>query len=149
VKIGDVDFVLADIPGLIEGAHEGAGIGDRFLGHIERCRVLLHLVDVNEPDVASAYRTIRREIKAYGAGLEKKTEVVALTKCDTVAPEDAEVQAEFLRKACRKKPFLLSSVAHQNVERVLFRLAQVMRGKPDEEAEDAPERAISAWQPKL
>jgi GTP-binding protein len=149
VKIGDVDFVLADIPGLIEGAHEGAGIGDRFLGHIERCRVLLHLIDVNEPDVASAYRTIRREIKAYGAGLEKKTEVVALTKCDTVPPEDAEVQAEFLRKACRKKPFLLSSVAQQNVERVLFRLAQVMRGKQDEEGEEASEGTISAWQPKL
>jgi GTPase len=149
VKIGDTDFVLADIPGLIEGAHEGAGIGDRFLGHIERCRVLLHLVDVNEPDVASAYRTIRREIKAYGAGLEKKPEVVALTKCDTVAPEDAEVQAEFLRKAARKKPFLLSSVAHQNVEQVLFRLAQVMRAQQEEDATEIDEEPVAGWQPKL
>src|SRR5262245_61391235 len=148
VKIGDTDFVLADIPGLIEGAHEGAGIGDRFLGHIERCRVLLHLVDVNEPDVAAAYRTIRREIRAYGAGLEKKTEVVALTKCDTVPPEDAEVQAEFLRKAARKKPYLLSSVAHQNVQQVLFRLAQVMRAGDGEAGEGGGE-GISTWQPEL
>jgi GTP-binding protein len=149
VKIGDTDFVLADIPGLIEGAHEGAGIGDRFLGHIERCRVLLHLVDVNEPDVASAYRTIRREIRAYGAGLEKKPEVVALSKCDTVPPEDAAVQAEFLRKAARKKPFLVSAVAHQNVEAVLFRLAQLMRTKHEEEAEEVSSGPILAWQPKL
>jgi GTP-binding protein len=149
VKVGEVDFVLADIPGLIEGAHEGAGIGDRFLGHIERCRVLLHLVDVNEPDVAAAYRTIRREIRAYGAGLEKKPEVVALTKCDTVPEEDAEVQAEFLRKAARKKPFLLSSVAQQNVQAVLFRLAQVIRAKPDDEAEEDVDGSVSGWQPKL
>jgi GTPase len=149
VKVGDVDFVLADIPGLIEGAHEGAGIGDRFLGHIERCRVILHLVDVNEPDVAGAYRTIRREIKAYGAGLEKKTEVVALSKCDTVPPEDAAVQAELLRKVARKKPFLLSAVARQNVEVVLFRLAQAMRANHEEEAEDADKGSILAWQPKL
>ncbi len=96
--------------------------------------MLLHLVDVNEPDVAAAYRTIRREIRAYGAGLEKKTEVVALTKCDTVPPEDAAVQAELLRKAARKKPFLISAVAHQNVEAVLFRLAQAMRASGADEA---------------
>src|SRR6201996_9172167 len=80
VKVADKDFVLADIPGLIEGAHEGAGIGDRFLGHIERCRVLLHLVDVNEPDVATAYRTVRGELRAYGGGLHRKREIVGLSK---------------------------------------------------------------------
>ena len=73
VKAGDTDFVLADIPGLIEGAHEGAGIGDRFLGHIERCRVVLHLVDVTEPDVVHAYRTVRDELKAYGANSKSQT----------------------------------------------------------------------------
>src|SRR5208337_457996 len=82
VKAGSTDFVLADIPGLIEGAHEGAGIGDRFLGHIERCRVVLHLVDATEPDVAHAYRTVRGELKAYGANLNRKREIVALSKCD-------------------------------------------------------------------
>ncbi|HWJ18773.1 MAG TPA: GTPase ObgE, partial [Geobacterales bacterium] len=87
VKVGDTDFVLADIPGLIEGAHEGAGIGDRFLGHIERCRVLLHLVDITEADVARAYRTVRGELKAYGADLNRKREIVALSKCDAVTPQ--------------------------------------------------------------
>ncbi len=85
--------MLADIPGLIEGAHEGAGLGDRFLGHVERCRVLLHLVDVNEEDVAAAYKTIRAELKAYGGGLAKKKEIVALSKCDSVTPEVAEEKA--------------------------------------------------------
>jgi GTP-binding protein len=149
VKVGDVDFVLADSPGLIEGAHEGAGIDDRFLGHIERCRVLLHLVDVNEEDVAAAYRTVRREIRAYGAELEKKREVVALSKCDTVLPEEAEAKAEQLRKACRKKPFLLSAVSRQNVEPVLFRLAQLIRARTDEDGDELEEASDRMWQPEL
>ena len=76
--------MLADIPGLIEGAHEGAGLGTRFLGHVERCRVLLHLVDATAEDIAGAYRTVRAELKAYGAELEKKKEIVALSKCDAL-----------------------------------------------------------------
>ena len=87
VRAGDSDFVLADIPGLIEGASEGAGIGTRFLGHVERTKVLLHLVDATEEDVAKAYRTVRRELKAYGAGLDKKKEIVALSKCDALDPD--------------------------------------------------------------
>src|ERR1044071_5888585 len=78
------DFVLADIPGLIEGAAEGAGVGDRFLGHVERTRLLLHLVDANVEDVAEAYRTVRGELDAYGAGLEDKIELIALNKCDLI-----------------------------------------------------------------
>ncbi len=147
VKIGDVDFVLADIPGLIEGAHEGAGLGDRFLGHVERCRVLLHLVDVNEEDVAEAYRTIRRELRAYGHDLAKKTEVVALSKCDTVTPEAAAEKAEALKKVCRKKPYLLSSVAHKSVEEVLFRLVRTIREGKAEAAKALEPR--SAWRPEI
>src|ERR1700675_2706943 len=82
VRIDGREFVLADIPGLIEGAHEGAGLGDRFLGHIERCRVVLHLVDATSADVAADYKTVRRELKAYGGGIEKKKEIVALSKSD-------------------------------------------------------------------
>ena len=78
------DFVIADIPGLIEGAHDGAGLGTRFLGHVERCRVLLHLVDATSEDVAGAYRTVRAELKAYGGGLAKKKEIVALSKIDAL-----------------------------------------------------------------
>ncbi len=142
VRAGSVDFVLADIPGLIEGAHEGAGLGDRFLGHVERCRVLLHLVDVNEEDVAAAYKTIRSELKAYGGGLAKKKEIVALSKCDSVTPEVAEAKAVELKKAARKTPFLISAVAHKGLDPVLHRLARIVSGKDEEEEADS-----EGWKP--
>lgn len=100
----DEEFVLADIPGLIEGAHEGAGLGDRFLGHIERCGVLLHLVDGTLDDVAAAYRTVRRELARYGHGLAEKAEVVALNKCDLLAPEAIEARLISLAGAAGLKP---------------------------------------------
>ena len=100
--------MLADIPGLIEGAHEGAGLGTRFLGHVERCRVLLHLVDATGEDVAADYSTVRAELKAYGAELEKKKEIVALSKCDALDAEPWQ-RAAALKAAARKKPLLLSA----------------------------------------
>src|SRR5215207_6296148 len=90
VKVGDREFVMADIPGLIEGASEGAGLGTRFLGHVERCRALLHLVDGTQDDVVDAYRTVRAELKAYGGNLVRKKEVLALNKTDAMTPEDIE-----------------------------------------------------------
>src|SRR6478736_3657889 len=87
VRIDEREFVIADLPGLIEGAHEGVGLGDRFLGHTERCRVLLHLVDGTGEDPAGAYQTVRNELEAYGHGLEDKPEIVALTKADALTPE--------------------------------------------------------------
>src|SRR5476651_2101836 len=84
VRIDGRDFVLADIPGLIEGAHEGHGLGDRFLGHVERCRVLLHLIDATNDDVAANYKIIRNELKSYGHGLSRKAEIIALNKCDAL-----------------------------------------------------------------
>jgi GTP-binding protein len=144
VKAGDTDFVLADIPGLIEGAHEGAGIGDRFLGHIERCRVVLHLVDVTEPDVAHAYRTVRGELKAYGAYLNRKREIVALSKCDAVTPEEAVRKAAELQKAARKKPLLLSAVSGAGIRDALLKLAKIVR----EPKTEAP-KPVSAWQPEI
>ena len=99
VRVDTTDFVLADIPGLIEGAHEGAGIGDRFLGHVERCSVLLHLVDATLDDPAEAYRIIRGELEAYGAGLEDKAEIVALSKCDAVPADELKRKAKSLAKA--------------------------------------------------
>ncbi len=144
VKADDKDFVLADIPGLIEGAHEGAGIGDRFLGHVERCRVLLHLVDVNEPDVAEAYRTVRAELKAYGAGLHRKREIVALSKCDAVTPEVAAEKAAELQRAARKKPVQLSAVAGIAVRDTLLKLAKIVH----EPAKEPPKPA-SEWEPGL
>jgi GTP-binding protein len=103
------EFVLADIPGLIEGAHEGSGLGDRFLGHIERCRVLLHLVDGTGEHAGNDYKTVRAELDAYGQGLEDKIEIVALTKVDALTPEVIKQQAARLKRASKKTPLLLSA----------------------------------------
>ena len=135
------EFVLADIPGLIEGAAEGAGIGDRFLGHVERCRVLLHLVDANGEDVANDYLTIRDELEAYGAGLTDKPEVVALNKVDTIDQELADALSAELEEACGRPPLLLSGATGQGVTEVLDALLRALgpvEGEKEEEAEWTP-----------
>ncbi len=137
--------MLADIPGLIEGAHEGAGLGDRFLGHVERCRVLLHLVDATEEDVATAYKTVRRELKAYSAELAKKKEIVALSKCDALDAETIEAKFAELKKATRKTPLILSAVSGQGVKDALFALFREVNrtgsgGDTDGAEPDAPWR---------
>lgn len=145
VRAGDSDFVLADIPGLIEGAHEGAGLGTRFLGHLERTKVLLHLVDATEEDVADVYRTIRRELKAYGGGLETKKEIVALSKADALDPETLEARFADLKKAARKTPLVLSAVTGAGVKEALFALArEIGRLRRDEAEETNPS---GPWQP--
>ena len=118
VRHKGVDFVLADIPGLIEGAAEGAGVGDRFLGHVERTRVLLHLVDSNQ-DVAAAWRTVRDELLAYGAGLDDKPEVIALNKIDTLDAELTAALAAELEDASGGKVFPVSGATGEGVEAVL------------------------------
>ena len=131
VEAGDTSFVLADIPGLIEGANEGAGLGVRFLGHIERCRVLLHLVDATEDDVAGAYKTVRRELKAYGAEIEKKKEIVALSKADSVTPEDLAVKIEALKKVARKTPRVVSAVSGAGIKDTLYELTREITRQDD------------------
>ena len=123
VRIDGFDFVLADIPGLIEGAHEGAGIGDRFLGHVERTAVLLHLIDATLPDVAEAYAVVRGEVEAYGAGLEDKPEVVALSKADAVPKDELKKKARALKKKARTAPLIVSAAAGEGVPQVLRALA--------------------------
>ena len=140
VRVGDTEFVLADIPGLIEGAHDGAGLGTRFLGHVERCRVLLHLVDVTQDDVVGAYKTVRAELKAYNAELARRAEVVALTKCDALPREEAEAKGVLLQKAARKKPLLISAVAQQGLAPVLGRLAKIIHSRDGDGAEKEPWR---------
>jgi GTP-binding protein len=148
VRVGEVDFVLADIPGLIEGAHEGAGLGDRFLGHVERCRVLLHLVDATSEDVAGAYRTVRAEIKAYGGGLAKKKEVVALSKCDAVDEAAIAAKAAALKAAARKKPLVLSAVSGRGVKEALTALArEVENSRTAERAATSPAEERQPWRP--
>lgn len=125
-------FVLADIPGLIEGAHEGQGLGDRFLGHVERTKVLLHLVDGTEEDVVQNYKTIRAELRAYGQGLAKKPEIVALNKCDALTEDEIAKKKAALKKACRKEVHTISTVTHDGVEQILWLLVQKIQGKKEE-----------------
>jgi GTP-binding protein len=148
VRAGELDFVLADIPGLIEGAHEGAGLGDRFLGHIERCRVLLHLVDATSDDVAAAYRTVRAELKAYGAGLARKKEIVALSKCDALDDAAIAAKADQLKAAARKKPLTLSAVSGRGVKEALTALArEIGKSKTAEQAEADHGEEREPWHP--
>lgn len=150
VRIDEAEFVLADIPGLIEGAHEGAGLGDRFLGHVERCSVLLHLIDATLEDPEAAYRTIRDELRGYGRGLSRKKELVALNKIDALSPEEAEEKRAALSKAIRKPVFAISAASRQGVEpvlRALMKSVQAERAKRRaEDAEEAAE-APSSWTP--
>ncbi len=145
VRLGDTEFVLADIPGLIEGAHEGAGIGDRFLGHVERCRVLLHLVDATEDAVGAAYETVRAELEAYGHGLAEKPEIVALSKCDAVEPAALEDKRRALAEAAGGDVVLLSAVSGAGVDGALSRLADTIAAARDEAAAETAQAA--EWRP--
>jgi GTP-binding protein len=123
VRIEAFDFVLADIPGLIEGAHEGAGVGDRFLGHVERTAVLLHLVDATLPNPVEAYEIVRGEVEAYGAGLEDKPEILALSKADAVSKDEVKKKRRALKKAAGVEPFIVSTVTGEGMLEVLRALA--------------------------
>ena len=125
-RVDGREFVIADIPGLIEGASEGVGLGDRFLGHVERTRVLLHLVSAQEEDVAKAYQVIRGELEAYEHGLADKPEIVALSQIDTLDPEARKAKVKALKKACGRDPLLLSAVSHEGLNDALRQLASVI-----------------------
>jgi GTP-binding protein len=126
VEIDGREFVLADIPGLIEGAHEGAGLGDRFLGHIERCRVLLHLVDGTSEHAGKAYKTVRAELEAYDDILAEKTEIVALNKADALTPEELKQQVARLKRAAKKTPLVVSAATRDGLDEVLRALVKVI-----------------------
>ena len=146
VTVDTRSFVLADIPGLIEGAHEGAGLGDRFLGHLERCRILIHLVDGTAEDVAEAYRVIRGEIEAYGAGLEEKPEILCLNKADALSEEEREEKKAILAAESGGEVYVISGVSGEGVTDVL-RLAADEIGirRAEERAEETD--AEEGWQP--
>jgi len=148
VAIDGREFVLADIPGLIEGAHEGAGLGDRFLGHVERCRVLLHLVDATCEHAGKAYKTVRAELEAYDENLADKIEIVALNKIDAVSPEHLKDQKARLKRAAKKTPLLLSGVSGQGVQEALRALASLIGEAPvsakARRAVESPETASEA-----
>ena len=159
VKIDGRDFVLADIPGLIEGAHEGHGLGDRFLGHVERSGALVHLVDATGENAGADYRTIRRELKAYGADLAEKAEIVALSKVDAVDGETLEKQTERLKRAMRSfgppvepgakraKPLMLSTATRTGVTEVLRATMAAIEARRGTEA--AAKASPAEWAPSV
>ncbi|CAN7408516.1 GTPase ObgE [Rhizobium sp. LjRoot98] len=120
------EFILADIPGLIEGAHDGVGLGDRFLGHVERTRVLLHLVSAQEEDVAKAYKTVKHELEAYGGELLDKPEIVALSQIDILDPTELKKKQKALAKASGQTPLLLSAVAGMGMTETLRGLRDII-----------------------
>jgi GTP-binding protein len=122
-------FVIADIPGLIEGAHEGQGLGDRFLGHVERTKLLIHLIDGTDEDVVTNYKIIRGELKAYGGGLTRKTELIVLNKCDALMPADIKRKVAALKKASRKDVHVISAVAKIGVPDLLALMAKKIMPK--------------------
>jgi GTP-binding protein len=144
VRADQREFVLADLPGLIEGAHEGTGLGDRFLGHTERCRVLLHLVDGTSDNIAADYKTVRHELEAYGHGLEDKPEILAISKADALTPETVKSQVAKLKRAAKRTPLVLSSQSGQGVQETLRALLQVI---DEARAPAEAEKKEAAWQP--
>jgi GTP-binding protein len=145
VRIDETDFVLADLPGLIEGAHEGVGLGDKFLGHAERCNVILHLVDGTQAGIAKSYKTIRAELDAYGHGLGDKPEIVALNKIDAIAKPARAKKRAALEKACGRKVYLISGVSGEGIDDVLRALArEIAKSRKRLRAEPVKHRA---WSP--
>ncbi|MFT6556670.1 MULTISPECIES: GTPase ObgE [Sneathiella] len=154
VRAGNREFVLADIPGLIEGASEGVGLGHRFLGHVERCRVLLHMIDGTEEDVAASYKTIRGELDAYAEDLAKKEEILVLNKIDSLLDEEIAEKVAILEKLSGSKVMTISAVTGDKVDEVLFELMDIIHAdKEDEKAEQQAAERLEAgeeeekWQP--
>ncbi len=147
VKIGERDFVLADIPGLIEGAHEGAGIGDRFLGHVERTGVLIHLIDGTQDDVKSAYRIIRGELAAYDEELAEKPEIVVLNKIDALSEDDVKDKLKVLKRVSKAEVLTCSGVTGQGVQQVLYRVISVLDAEKAERVEVARRAVEPGWSP--
>ncbi len=148
VRVDDREFVLADIPGLIEDAHEGAGLGTRFLGHVERTGVLLHLVDATDPNPVKAYRTVRHELEAYGQGLAEKPEIIALSKTDAILPTELTAAKRKLTRATGKVPLVLSSASGTGVRDALAALLHIVdAGRVEQAIAQIPLEERTSWHP--
>lgn len=147
VRAGAREFVLADIPGLIEGASEGAGLGDRFLGHVERCGVLIHLVDGTQEDVVGAYRTIRAELEAYGHGLEDKEEILCLNKIDALDPDTLAERKAALEEASGGEVLTISGATGNNVDTVLYAVLDVLDHNAENEGRSSNAEPKDKWVP--
>ncbi len=143
-------FVMADVPGLIEGAHLGHGLGDRFLGHIERCSAILHLVDGTEDDVAGHYRVIRGELEKYGHGLGEKIELVALNKTDALPDDDIAEKVQLLEDACGHEVLVLSGATQTGVDALVWQVFGIIDAEKKRKADElaaASQPADAGWQP--
>lgn len=141
-------FVIADIPGLIAGASEGAGLGTRFLGHVERSASLIHLIDGTQDDVAGAYHVIRAELEAYGEGLADKVEILALNKVDALTPEAREEKAAELQAVAGRRPMLVSGVSGEGVPELLRAAwAEVRKTRGEVDADGDAIGPAGAWAP--
>jgi GTPase len=147
VREGQASFVLADIPGLIEGANEGHGLGIRFLGHVERCAVLLHLIDVTGEDPAGAYKTVRAELKAYDAELAGKPEVIAFSKTDALDAKALEKAIKTFKSKIRKEPIPISSAAGTNIQKLMRELLKYIAKGRKALIAGNPEKAPQEWRP--
>jgi GTP-binding protein len=147
VSIGERDLVLADIPGLIEGAHEGQGLGDRFLGHVERCAILVHLIDGTQEDVKTAYKTIRGELAAYAEELAEKPEIVVLNKIDAIDPDEVKDKVKVLKRASKAEVFTCSGVTGEGVDKVLYRIIAQMDADKAEREELERRKSEPTWVP--
>ena len=148
VRAAGSSFVLADIPGLIEGAHEGHGLGTRFLGHVERCAVLLHLIDVTGDDPVAAYRTIRKELKAYSELLAAKTEIVAFNKIDAIDEKDLAKKLADFKKRVKLTPILISGATQKGVAAAMKKLLTIITAaKKQQRKEEAPGVMVEDWHP--
>ena len=145
VGVDGREFVVADIPGLIEGASEGKGIGDRFLGHVERCAALVHLVDGTSDTPDEDYRTVIAELEAYGGALAKKPRLTVLNKIDALGPELTQMQADVLQKASGGQVYLMSGVSGDGVTEVLRAMRKLVIAARAEEEEKPAETA--PWRP--
>ncbi|MEP7174433.1 MAG: GTPase ObgE [Aestuariivirga sp.] len=148
VKAAGNSFVLADIPGLIEGANEGVGLGTRFLGHVERCAVLLHLIDVTGDDPVKAYRVIRKEVQDYGPEIAGKPEVIAFNKIDAISDKDLEKKLADFKKKLKKTPILISGATGKNVDDTMKRLLTVIQAdRKASRGQEARGVEVEDWHP--
>lgn len=148
VRVGMQSFVLADIPGLIEGAHEGHGLGTRFLGHVERCAVLLHLIDVTSADPVADYRVIRKELKAYSPELAEKPEIIAFNKTDLLQDDEIETKLKDFKRRVRKTPILMSGGTTKGVPEAMKKLLEVIdTSRRANRAKDEPGVTTEDWRP--
>ena len=144
VKVDDEEFVLADLPGLIEGASDGVGLGHRFLGHLERCACILHLIDGTEEDVVASYKTIRKELKAYGHELTGKPEIVGLNKIDAIPEDELKAKVQKLKRSSKKPVMLLSGATSMGVRDAMAALLLTIQERRAEQGETVRQKAMAA-----